>query len=142
MKLNVQVCVSLILFLFCFFMPTDSNAQASASPDDVIIENTEMRLVIGCDGISKSLLHKPTGQECLDAEEELPVCALTQYRPYDNENFLMFPAKPRTFPANKIRREGDELFVEFEDTYDIAVIGLNITDDYIGFTLNRVDYSI
>ena len=54
----------------------------------------------------------------------------------------MFPAKPRTFPANKIERNGNELRIEFQDTYDIAIIELNITDYYIGFTLKQIDYRI
>lgn len=116
--------------------------RAGASEPDVVVENAEMRLTIGADGKARSLLHKPTGEECLAAGAEVPLCAISQNRPYDNENFLMFPAKPRVFPANRVRRVGDELFVEFEDTYETAVIGLNTTDDYIGFELRRVDYRI
>lgn len=71
-----------------------------------------------------------------------PICAITQYRPYDNENFLIYPAKPRVFPACRVERRGDRLYVGFEDTYDIAVIRLDIEDDYIGFSLERVDYRI
>lgn len=132
------------ILLFGFFLMLTSHLQAMqvTTGEDVIIENAEMRLVIGKDGRARSLMHKPTGQECLEADADLPVCAITQYRPYDNENFLMFPAKPRTFPANKLERVGDELRVEFEDTYDIAFIGLDITDDYIAFKLNKIDYRI
>lgn len=109
---------------------------------DVVIENAEMRLVVGADGRARSLVHKPSGEECLTPGSGVPLCSVTQYRPYDNENFLMFPAKPRVFPSNRVERRGDELYVEFEDTYDIAVVGLKITDDYIGFELRRVDYRI
>ena len=109
---------------------------------NIVIENKELCLVIGRDGVSKSLLHKPTGQECLIPDSHVPLCSITQYRPYDNENFLMFPAKPRMFPSNKIRLEGNELSVEFEDTYDIAVIAVSVKDDYIGFELKRRDYRI
>lgn len=109
---------------------------------DVVIENTAMRLVIGADGVARSLIYKATGEECLATEVRTPICAITQYRPYDNENFLIFPAKPRVFPANKVERRDDRLYVEFQDTYDIAVIKLDIKENYIGFSLERVDYRI
>ncbi len=115
---------------------------AQAGGADVVIENAAVRLVIGADGAARSLIHKSTGEECLAAEMRTPICAITQYRPYDNENFLIYPAKPRVFPACWVERRGDRLYVGFEDTYDIAVIRLDIEDDYIGFSLERVDYRI
>ena len=115
---------------------------AQAGGADVVIENAAVRLVIGADGAARSLIHKSTGEECRAAEVRTPICAITQYRPYDNENFLIYPAKPRVFPACRVERRGDRLYVGFEDTYDIAVIRLDIEDDYIGFSLERVDYRI
>lgn len=115
---------------------------AQAGGADVVIENAAVRLVIGADGAARSLIHKSTGEECLAAEVRTPICAITQYRPYDNENFLIYPAKPRVFPACRVERHGDRLYVGFEDTYDTAVIRLDIEDDYIGFSLERVDYRI
>ena len=114
----------------------------AAGGEDVVLENAALRLVIGADGVARSLVHKATGEECLATKVPTPICAITQYRPYDNENFLIYPAKPRIFPANRVERRGDRLYVEFEDTYDIAVIRLDIRDDYIGFSLERVDYRI
>lgn len=70
---------------------------AQAGGADVVIENAAVRLVIGADGAARSLIHKSTGEECLAAEVRTPICAITQYRPYDNENFLIYPAKPRVF---------------------------------------------
>ena len=115
---------------------------AQAGGADVGIETAAVRRVIGADGAARSLIHKSTGEECLAAEVRTPICAITQYRPYDNENFLIYPAKPRVFPACRVERRGDRLYVGFEDTYDIAVIRLDIEDDYIGFSLERVDYRI
>ena len=115
---------------------------AQAGGADVVIENAAVRLVIGADGAARSLIHKSTGEECLAAEVRTPICAITQYRPYYNENFLIYPDKPRVFPACRVERRGDRLYVGFEDTYDIAVIRLDIEDDYIGFSLERVDYRI
>ncbi|MDE6402342.1 MAG: hypothetical protein K2K86_00865, partial [Muribaculaceae bacterium] len=71
-----------------------------------------------------------------------PVCVITQYRPYDNENFLMFPAFARSFPSNKCYMSGDTLCVEFTDTYDIVKIKVDITPDYIAFTPVDRDYRI
>ena len=58
----------------------------------IIIENAEFRLSIGKDARVMSLLHKPTGQECLQKGIHSPLCSLTQYRPYENELQLKFPA--------------------------------------------------
>lgn len=109
---------------------------------DVIIENAEMRLVLGANGRAKSLIHKLTGQECLEKGTNTPVFALTEYRPYDNELFLTYPAKARTFGADSIRRVGNELKVGFEQIAYTATIELNITDNYIGFKLKSLDYFI
>lgn len=109
---------------------------------DVVVENPHMKLIIGDDAVVRSLIHKASGEECIVADAQMPFCAITQYRPYDNENFLMFPAKPRVFPANKIERVGNTLKVEFHDTYDIAFIKINETDDYISFDFVGRDYRI
>lgn len=114
----------------------------TASPTEIVIENAEMRLVLGSNGRAISLKHKPTGQECLEKGTDTPVFALTEYRPYDNELFLTYPAKSRTFAADSIRRSGNELKVGFEQIAYTATIALNITDDYIGFTLKSLDYQI
>lgn len=140
--MNVRTLILFLSFLTFFSSFVLYAGNAEEGKDTVIIENREMRLVLGKDGYARSLIHKPTGQECLAPDIRLPICALTQYRPYDNENFLMFPAKPRTFSANKLERIDNELKIEFEDTYDIAFIGLNITDHYIGFILNKIDYRL
>lgn len=129
--------VSALLSQFCIAMPNEQKGN-----NDVVIENAEMRLVISNDGKARSLIHKATGEECLMVGADIPLCTITQYRPYDNENFLMFPAKPRIFPSNKIERNGNELRIEFQDTYDIAIVELRITNYYIGFILKQIDYRI
>lgn len=109
---------------------------------EITFENQEFRLTIGEDGLVKSLVHKPSGRECLVCDEDMPVCVITQYRPYDNENFLMYPAKPRSFHSNKAWLNADTLMVEFADTYDIAKIKVDITPSYIAFDLVDRDYRI
>ena len=130
-----------VLFLFLFFL-NDTQAKKKDNSNDIIIENAEMRLVLGSDGRAISLKHKTTGQECLEKGTTTPVFALTEYRPYDNELFLTYPAKLRTFAADSISRVGNELKVGFEQIAYTATIALNITDDYIGFSLKALDYQI
>jgi hypothetical protein len=117
-------------------------ADKKAKNGEVVIENGEMRLVLSHDGRAISLKYKPTGEECLEKGTDTPVFALTEHRPYDNELFLTYPAKSRTFAADSIRREGNELKVGFEQIAYTATISLNITDDYIGFSLKALDYQI
>lgn len=109
---------------------------------DIVLQNDEMALTIGADGIVKSLVSKSTGEECLQPGVDAPACVITQYRPYDNENFLMFPAKPRQFPSDKCYMHGDTLLVEFTDTYDIVKLKVDITPSYIAFTPVGRDYRI
>ena len=109
---------------------------------EIIIENAEMRLVFENDGKAKSLIHKATGQECLMGEINLPAFSITQDMPYDNEIKLTYPAKPKTFEADTLYREGDNLIVGFELTDYEAVINLNVTKAYIGFNLEKFRYKM
>jgi hypothetical protein len=131
----------LLLLSAVVFLPGCVGAKSPGN-DDIVIENKEFRLIIGSDARAVSLLHKPTGQECLQKGIHTPVFALTQYRPYDNENFLTYPAKSKTFYADTVSRVGNNLIVGFELESHQATIGLTITDDYIGFTLKNIDYEI
>lgn len=104
----------LILIALSFFYCT--NKVAVENDSDVIIENAEMRLVLGCDGAAKSLIHKATGQECLMQGVDVPAFSVTQDMPYDNEIKLTYPAKSKTFDSDSVYREGDNLIVSFELT--------------------------
>ncbi len=134
---------NIVLFFAVLFSWTGAVSLRGASSSDVVLENAAMRLVLSSEGYAKSLWDKASGQECLDTlSGVLPFCTLTQNRPYDNENFLMYPAKPKVFPSNKISFDGKALRVEFENTADIAIIAIDAADDYLGFSLERVDYNI
>ena len=119
-----------------------SATALAAVADNIVLQNDEMALTIGDDGLVKSLVYKPGGEECVQPGVDAPVCVITQYRPYDNENFLMFPAKPRSFPSNKCYMSGDTLMAEFTDTYDIVKLKVDITPSYIAFTPVDRDYRI
>ena len=109
---------------------------------DVTIENEAFRLTLAEAGYATSLVCKETGEECLATGVKMPFCTLTQYRPYDNENFLTHPAKPTTYPAKRIVREGEGLLVEFEGTADLAHVSLKVDRASVGFRLERLDFKI
>jgi len=102
---------------------------------EIILENKHFRLTVGSDCVAKSLLHKATGQECLDPYEEIPLFSVTQPRPFNNEVKLAYPNKRTTFQANRVRREGSRLIVGFEITPFEAVVEVKETPAYISFRL-------
>ena len=85
-----------------------------AAYGDVVLENDRVRLSVGDDAVTKSMVLKETGEELLDASEGLPLFSATQDRPFNNEIKLVHPNKRTTFRANRVRREGGRLFVGFE----------------------------
>ncbi len=101
----------------------------------IIIENDLFCLTVGSDCVAKSLLHKKSGQECLDPGQALPLFSVTQERPYNNEVKLIHLNKRTTYPANRLRREGEKLIVGFDIAPYEAVVQLSVEPDYIGFTL-------
>jgi hypothetical protein len=102
---------------------------------DIILENKHFCLTIGSDCCAKSLVHKASGQECLDTSEDIPLFSVTQPRPYNNEIKLAYPNKRTTFQANRLRREGNRLIVGFELIHYEAVVEIKETPDYISFRL-------
>ncbi len=109
--------------------------QIVDTAQDIIIENDYLKLVVGGNCWAKSLVHKPTGEECLATDEEIALFSVTQERPFNNEVKLAHPNKRTTFQANRIRREGNKLIVGFEITPFEAVIDIKEAPSYIGFTL-------
>jgi len=107
---------------------------------DVIIENEQLRLVIGGDGITKSLACKTTYEECLAVGEEVAVFSVTQDRPFNNEIKLAHPNKKTTFQANSVTREGNKLTIGFEIIPYKAVVEVKETPSYIAFTF--VDFIV
>ncbi len=108
-------------------------------PDDIVLENRQARLIIGSDGIARSLWHKQTGQECLAPGTAAPAFSVTQYRPYENELQLRYPAKSRTFPVRSVRREGDRLLLEFELVDHEITLRIGVTEDYFSFSVEKIE---
>ncbi|MBQ6916082.1 MAG: hypothetical protein IJQ65_10190, partial [Kiritimatiellae bacterium] len=102
---------------------------------DVVVETDSFRLVVGDDAAAKSLVVKATGEECIDAREGIPLFTSTQERPYNNETKLAHPTKRMTFPANRVRREGNVLVVGFSIAPYEARVRVDERRGYALFTL-------
>ena len=102
---------------------------------DILLENARFRLAVGEDAVVRSLTLKATGEELLDLRDPTPFFAVTQPRPFNNEIKLAYPNARTTYPANRLRREGDRLVVGFEIAPYEAAVEVKVTDDYIAFTL-------
>ena len=109
--------------------------MAFAALGDVTLDGKSFTLVIGDDAKAKSLVVKATGEETIDAREGVPMFAATQDRPFNNETKLIWPHKQTTYPANRIRRDGDKLVIGFETATYEAVVSVGIGDGYMAFTL-------
>ncbi len=134
---RTKTALTCSILLFSVFMPATA-APVPQQPGDIVLENREFRLLVSGKGCARSLLHKTTGQECLEPDAEIPMFTLTQYRPYDNEVQLAYPCKQKAFPAKEVRREGDRLLVDFELIDHRMEIRIKETDSYIGFQLEKV----
>lgn len=124
-----------------------SNAERTKdNTGDVIIENSDMKLVISGDGIAKSLVYKPGNIECLIQGKKVPVSTITEPRPYQNEVKLAYPNKKTTFKSNRVRKDGDKLIIGYELIPWEATLSIKTTSDYIAFTLDAFnlteDYGI
>ena len=106
----------------------------------IIIENDQMRMVVGSNGITESLICKASMEECLAVGEEIALFSVTQERPYNNEVKLAHPNKRTTFQANAIRRVGNKLIIGFEIKPYKAVVEVKETPWYIAFSL--VDFIV
>jgi hypothetical protein len=126
----------LILTLAIFAVPS-CKEENTYSKDDIIIENDQLKLVISKDGHAASLVSKDGKSELLVKGVSIPLCTITQERPYQNEIKLAYPTKETTFRSNSVRKEGDKLIVGFELIPWEAVISLKITSSYIGFTIEN-----
>ena len=106
---------------------------------DVLVETSAFRLTIGDDATAKSLVVKATGEEMLEPREGLPIFASTQIRPFNNEVRLVQQAKRTTYPANRIRRDGDLLTVGFETApYEVVVRVVESPSGYATFQAVRL----
>ncbi len=125
----------LLFILLATAVIFNSCKEDIVSEEDIVIENEQLRLIIGNDGITKSLIYKPTNEECLIEGVNMPIFSITQKRPYHNEIKLSHPNKKMTFQSNSIHWEDDKLIVGFDLIYYNAVIDVKVTPQYIRFSL-------
>ncbi len=110
-----------------------------------MLENARLKLIVGDNAVVQSLQVKPSGEECLDPTEQLPLFSVTQDRPFNNEIKLTYPNTQTTYPANSVRQVGDELIVGFETApYEVRV-KVRVEKDYLlfelaGFIVESSDY--
>src|SRR5690554_802709 len=126
----------LILLWTTFMFTTYCQKATQQSTNEIVIENDQFRLLIGNNAISKSLILKSTGEECLIQDENIPIFAVTQERPYHNEIKLAHPNKKTTFQADTLYWEDEKLIVGFELVPYKAIIEIKETAAYVGFKLN------
>jgi len=103
--------------------------------DNIVIESEQVKLIISTDGTTKSLVYKPTNEECLIRGENISIFSVTQERPYNNEVKLAHPNKKTTYRADTIYRADDHLIVGFETIPYEAVIKVKVAPEYIRFSL-------
>ncbi len=106
---------------------------------DIILQNDLCRLVIGGDGVAKSLTLIGDDEELLCYDPLTSIFAITESRPYHNEIKLAFPTKRTYFRANSITQEGELLTVGFELLPFTAKVRVNVQPGYFAFTLEGFD---
>jgi hypothetical protein len=131
MKRNEKISY---IFMIVVLMACSNNNNQNTNNNDIIIENEQLKLIVGSDAITKSLILKSTNEECLMPGEKIALFSVTQERPYHNEIKLAHPNKKTTFQANAIHREGDRLIVGFELVPWEAVIQIDESPAYVSFS--------
>ena len=134
MKLGNRLLVALLATACC-----NAGGIRAGEPEDVVLENAKMRLVLGADASVKSLKLKSNGEELIDSTEKIPLFTTTQERPFNNEIKLAWPNKRTTWPANRLRREGSRLIAGFEIVPYEAVVEVSSGDGYFVLTLEKFD---
>ena len=108
-----------------------------AAVADVTFTNKAFTLVVGDDATVKSLRITENGEECVEARERIPLFTVTQERPFNNEIKLMHMHKRTSYPANRIRRDGDRLVVGFDLAPYEAEVAVSVKPTYMEFKLVR-----
>jgi hypothetical protein len=139
-KILIVLLIPAIAFIISCTGKTADNK--SSDKDDIIIENNDFRLVITKDGITKSLVHKPTNTECLIEGKRIPVSTITEPRPFQNEIKLAYPTKKTTFKSNSVRKRGDKLVISYDLIPSDAIVSVKTAPDYIVFTIDSFRLNI
>ena len=103
---------------------------------NIVIENRYIRFVIDQMCVAQSLIYKETEEELIEEKERLPLFAISQQRPFNNEVKLAHMNKYTTYPAAGLSYEGNCLTVSFEEIPCKAVVRVTEREEYITFTLD------
>ena len=103
--------------------------------NSIVIETAQMRLTLSKSGYAESLICKANGEECLDQTERVPLCSVTEDRPYNNEIKLAYPNKRMTFASNRLYLRNGHLIVGFELIRFEAEIAVEEQNGYVTFRL-------
>jgi hypothetical protein len=126
--LSLLIPTMSILFISCTDIRKDKK-------EEIVIENEQVKLIVGTDGTAESLVYKPTNEECLHLGDNISLFSVTQERPYNNEVKLAHPNKNTTYRADTVYRVEDNLIVGFETIPYEAVIKVKVASAYIRFSL-------
>lgn len=104
----------------------------------IVLENRDLRLEIGDNGQALSLVEKATGQECLSPGTHTPAFSLVVNRPNHTDLWVSYPSKRTTYAANRVRQDGDHLYVGFELIANTVTLRTKTTGSYIAFSVEEV----
>ena len=105
----------------------------------LVFENSTMRLTIGENAVAESLIYKRTGEELLIPGANMPLFSVTQERPFNNENKLIYMNQRTTYPAASVKKEGEILVVGFSIAPYRALVEVSVCESYIAFRLRGFD---
>ena len=114
---------------------TRLDALASAHPGAIVFENSAARLILGTNGVARSLKLKATGQEMLRLPSTTPFASVVHARPYDKIAQLKHPAQERVFYADRMSFEDGVLKIGFAGTRDFLRVGVAVKPDRFEFSL-------
>lgn len=106
----------------------------------LVFENEILRLRVGSNGITESLICKANGEECLAKGVSKALFSVTKERLFNNELKLMHPNKRMTFEANGLQWEDGYLIVSFELLGFQAKVAVKDGGTYLAFEL--VDFIV
>lgn len=124
--------IKALFFLVLLFLGFRAECQ---NGDDIILENSQFKLIVGSNSIPKSLVLKSNNEECLMGDPTLSLFSATQERPYNNEVKLAHLNKRTTYQADTLYQKEGKLVAGFEIIPYYAIINYTITENYIRFSL-------
>lgn len=132
-----QIFGVLASMMLALTMATACGGEAGrkAEKGDITLETETFRLTIGNDAVAKSLVIKETGEEMLVRDSEVPLFAVTQERPYNNEIKLEHPNTKTIYKADTLSWDGERLTLGFDTIPYEAVVKVDKGTGYLRFTL-------